>query len=169
MAGKRPLCEGLSSFLRRTLPDDKGGLTVSSNETNEPLWTALKAGLHSDTWLVLLGIEVENISHGLARLRLRLSETISRPATGEIREGALAALMEAAVGAAVDSLDLPELRSKTIVSIAMSILGTAKEDVVAEARVIQFGPAGAKVETELRDPPGVLVAKGITVCAASLD
>ena len=152
---------------RSPLPERR--LMVQSSDENEALWVALKRGAESDPWWNLLGVTVEQITRGSCRLRLHLADATRRSPAATVREGVLACLMEAAVCTAIDSLDIPGMRGRTAVSLSMSILTPASQDVVAEARVIQAGPEGATGEAELRDASGALVAKGIVVCAASLD
>lgn len=142
---------------------------MQSRDENEILWVALKRGFESDPWWLFLGIEAEEVTRGSSRLRLHLSDATRRSPSGSVRDGVLACLMEAAVGTAIDSLDIPGMRGRTTVSLAMSILTPARRDVVAEARVIQAGDEGAKGEAELRDASGELVARGIVVCAAPQD
>lgn len=70
---------------------------------------------------------------------------------------------------ALDSLEIPGMRDRVVVSLSMSILAPTAGDVAAEARVIQAGPDAVKGEADLFDASGNLVARGIVLCVASQD
>ena len=114
----------------------------------------LRDKLESDRYWRLLGVRVEEISDGYCRLRLPLSAEIRSLANGPIHPGALACLVELAVGTAADSLDLAETTVHATVELSVSLLAPASEDIVAEGRILRAGDYAAKGEAELRDASG---------------
>lgn len=127
-------------------------------------WAGLRDKLESDRYWRLLGVRVEEISDGYCRLRLPLSAEIRSLANGPIHPGALACLVELAVGTAADSLDLAETTVHATVELSVSLLAPASEDIVAEGRILRAGDYAAKGEAELRDASGQLIAKGGATC-----
>ena len=120
----------------------------------------LKARLEEEPFWRLLGIRLEEIAEGYCRLRLPLAEGV-RNWGGPAHGGALASLVDVAVGTALDSLDMPDMTGHTTVSLDVSFLAPASgEAVLAEGRILRAGRRLVVGEAELRDTAGELVAKG---------
>lgn len=151
---------------RMQLAGSEGGVAMASEGEEQELWARLRDSVESDPYWSLLGIRVEEISHGYCRLRLPFGKGVPGFGVGRVHNVALASLIEAAVRTAVDSLDMSDMKIHTTAALNVGFLATALEDIVAEGRILQVGNQVAKGEAELRDAAGQLVAKGAVTCVA---
>jgi acyl-CoA thioesterase len=110
----------------------------------------------------LLGVGAEEIGDGYARLRMPLAAELRNSDTGgSAHGGALASLVDMAVGTALDSLDLPDVATRATIELSVTYLEAAEgEAIIAEGRMLRVGRSVAAGEAELRDGDGRLVAKG---------
>jgi acyl-CoA thioesterase len=109
----------------------------------------------------LLGVTGEEISDGYARLRMPLAPKLRNSRTGPAHGGALASLVDMAIGLALDSLALPDMEARATIDLNVTYFeATEGEFVVAEARMLRVGRGVGVGEAEVRDGDGRLVAKG---------
>ncbi len=131
------------------------------DEKRQQRWLHLQRSLKAEPYWRLLGIAVEEIGEGYARLRLPLAAGVRNFGSGPAHGGALASLVDVAVGTALDSLDLPDMSGHTTVELSVSFVAPAAgAAVLAEGRILRAGRRLAVGEAELRDEAGELVAKG---------
>lgn len=122
----------------------------------------LKQQLEVKPYWRLLGVRAEEIGEGYARLRMPLAAELRNSGTGgSAHGGALASLVDMAVGTALDSLDLPDMAGRATIELSVTYLEAAEgEAIIAEGRMLRVGRSVAVGEAELRDGGGRLVAKG---------
>jgi acyl-CoA thioesterase len=108
----------------------------------------------------LLGIEIDSIENGTARLSVEVTEKLLQLA-GVMHGGAIATLIDTAVAMAIVSVS--ERDSKfTTVELKINYLRPLKEGrVVAEARLIQNGRRIIVADCDVFDAQGKLAAKGL--------
>lgn len=136
-------------------------MRTRSDQKEQQRWAQLKAFVEAEPYLRLLGMSVEEIGQGYCRLRLPLNEEVRNFGNGPAHGGALASLVDVAVGTALASLDMPDMAGHTTVHLNVNFLAPAEgEAVVAEGRILRAGGRLVVGEAELRDGAGQLIAKG---------
>ena len=116
----------------------------------------------------LLGIELDSIEPGRARLSVEVTESL-RQLAGVMHGGAIATLIDTAVATLIDTavaraivgVSAPNSRFTTV-ELKVNYLRPLKEGrVVAEARLIQDGRRIVVADCDVFDPEGKLAAKGL--------
>jgi acyl-CoA thioesterase len=108
----------------------------------------------------LLGIEIDSIENGTARLSVEVTEKLLQLA-GVMHGGAIATLIDTAVAMAIVSVSEPHSKFTTV-ELKVNYLRPLKEGrVVAEARLIQNGRRIVVAECDVFDAQGKLAAKGL--------
>lgn len=123
---------------------------------------ALRQRWEAEPYHRLLGVAVEELGEGYARLRLpfRLE---NRNRNGPIHGGAISSLVDMAAVVALDSaLDYsdPDLLGHTTIELNVSYLEAATGAALAEARLLRLGRTIAVCDIDVRDEAGTPVAKG---------
>jgi len=111
-----------------------------------------------------LGIAIESLEPGRARLRLALAPELTN-SFGGAHGGAIATLIDVAATTATRTLH-PGSRGVITIDLTTSFLEAGKGALVAEARVLRDGRSAVFVEAEVRNPDGTLVAKSLATCRA---
>lgn len=107
-----------------------------------------------------LGIELDSIEHGRARLSLEVGQHHLQLA-GVMHGGAIATLIDTAVAFAIVGASNPGARFTTI-EMKVNYLRPIREGrVVADARLIRDGRRIVVSECDLYDSEGRLAAKGL--------
>ena len=137
------------------------GVNVTERATRRRL-LRLQQELEVKPYWRLLGVGAEQIDEGYARLRMPLAAEVRNSASGGTAHGgALASLVDMAVGTALDSLDLPDMAGRATIELSVTYLEAAEgEAIIAQGRMLRVGRSVAVGEAELRDVGGRLVAKG---------
>ena len=108
----------------------------------------------------LLGIELDSVEPGRARLSVEVTESL-RQLAGVMHGGAIATLIDTAVAMAIVGVSAPNSRFTTV-ELKVNYLRPLKEGrVVAEARLIQDGRRIVVADCDVFDPEGKLAAKGL--------
>ncbi len=108
----------------------------------------------------LIGIEIDDITPGRAKLSLEVSEK-HRQLQGIMHGGAIATLIDTAVAFAIVGTSEPNAKFTTI-ELKINYLSPLVEGrVVAEARLIRDGKRIVVAECDVFDPAGKLAAKGL--------
>jgi uncharacterized protein (TIGR00369 family) len=108
----------------------------------------------------LLGIEIDSMENGTARLGVEVTEKLLQLA-GIMHGGAIATLIDTAVAMAIVSASEPNSKFTTV-ELKVNYLRPLKEGrVVAEARLIQNGRRIIVAECDVFDAQGKLAAKGL--------
>lgn len=109
----------------------------------------------------LLGVDGD-VERGAGRARVRFMPTsqMTNP-SGNVQSGILAAMLEVAMGLALDTMLTDDLAQRTT-SLSITVLRTvpAGVAVVASAMALQTDPGWALVEAELADGDGRTLARG---------
>jgi len=110
-----------------------------------------------------LGIEVEDARPGWVRLRVRVRDELRNAAGAPVHGGVHSALVDAAVGGALGTLQEGSEGGvdQTSLDLNVSFIGAAREgDVFAEGRILRRGRTIAFGEATVTDAAGKLVAAG---------
>jgi uncharacterized protein (TIGR00369 family) len=108
----------------------------------------------------LLGIEIDSIENGTARLSVEVTEKLLQLA-GVMHGGAIATLIDTAVAMAIVSVSEPHAKFTTV-ELKVNYLRPLKEGrIVAEARLIQNGRRIVVADCDVFDAQGKLAAKGL--------
>ncbi len=108
----------------------------------------------------LLGIEIDAIEPGRARLSVEVSEKLLQ-LQGVMHGGAIATLMDTAVAFAIVSVSGPHDRFTTV-ELKINYLSAIRQGrVVAEARLLRDGRRIVVADCDLFDGEGRLAAKGL--------
>lgn len=110
-----------------------------------------------------LGVEVEAAGEGWIRLRLPVREELRNGAKALVHGGALASLLDAAIGGALSTLlqmNTTGIGQATI-DLNISYISAAREgNLIAEGRIIKRGARIAFGEADIRNDAGELLARG---------
>jgi uncharacterized protein (TIGR00369 family) len=120
-----------------------------------------KAWIENSAFVEHLGIELEAMEPGTARLRLPYSGNL--PTMGEVvHGGAISSLIDtAAAAAAWSGAEVPEKIRASTVGLTVNFLAPAKgADVVAEARVLRRGGVSV-VAVDVSNDEGERVATAL--------
>jgi len=110
-----------------------------------------------------LGIEVEDARPGWVRLRVRVRDELRNAAGAPVHGGVHSALVDAAVGGALGTLQEASNGGvdQTSLDLNVSFIGAARAgDVFAEGRILRRGRTIAFGEATVTDAAGQLVAAG---------
>ncbi len=110
-----------------------------------------------------LGIEVEDARPGWVRLRVRVRDELRNAAGAPVHGGVHSALVDAAVGGALGTLQEASNGGvdQTSLDLNVSFIGAARAgDVFAEGRILRRGRTIAFGEATVTDAAGQLVAVG---------
>jgi uncharacterized protein (TIGR00369 family) len=111
----------------------------------------------------LLRIAVTDAGEGWIRLCMPIREGIRNADAAPVHGGAIASLLDAAVGGALGTLHEASEGGTGQVTLDLNItyLGAAREgEVYAEGRIIRKGRSIAFDEADIRDSNGGLLARG---------
>jgi uncharacterized protein (TIGR00369 family) len=118
--------------------------------------------LPQSPFVAKLGVEVEQLGDGVARLRLPWDP--ANVTVGEmVHGGALAALVDiVAMAAAWSGAALPEQLRGVTTSLAVQFLAPAQaRDVIATGSVLHRGRSLVHLEVDLEDADGTRIAKAV--------
>lgn len=135
-----------------------------SDDREPERWQKLRHELESTPYWRILGVSVEELGNGYSRLRMPIRPQIRTSADGPIHPGALTCLIELAVAAAAEALEVPKARVDSTAELSATFLTLAAEDVVAEGRILSVGDQAATGEAVIREEGGQVVAKGSATC-----
>ncbi|MDA1101934.1 MAG: PaaI family thioesterase [Proteobacteria bacterium] len=109
----------------------------------------------------ILGAKLEALEEGYCRMVLPWREDLSR-GDALIHGGVTAALIDkAGTAAAWSYLDIPEGTRGSTVAMNVNFLEGAVTDLIAEARTVRRGGSIVVVDVEVKDPNGIMLAKGL--------
>jgi uncharacterized protein (TIGR00369 family) len=109
----------------------------------------------------ILGPKLEVLEEGYCRMVLPWREDLSR-GDALIHGGVTAALIDkAGTTAAWSYLDIPEGARGSTVAMSVNFLEGAVSDLIAEARTVRRGGSIVVVDVEVKNPDGVMLAKGL--------
>lgn len=124
-------------------------------------WSATINEINSCPYYRLLGMKVEAMGNGYARLTMPAEEKLLQ-LYGSVHGGATASLADSAVGTALISTLKGEEKAITV-ELKLNFVAAATRGVLtAEARLFQKGRRIAAGEVEIRDSDGRLIAKGVS-------
>lgn len=111
-----------------------------------------------------LGIKIVEVRKGYAKLRMAFTDPLRSRDPERLHGGALASLVDAAVGAAVATLqepDDPTWVGQATIELNVSFLSAARGTaVVAEGVLLRHSRTLCFGDVDVRDETGQLVAKG---------
>lgn len=120
----------------------------------------IRAKFEQNHFPKLVGIEIDDIEPGRARLSLEVSEK-HRQLQGIMHGGAIATLIDTAVAFAIVGASEPGAKFTTI-ELKVNYLSPIVEGrVVADARLIRDGKRIVVAECDVFDAAGKLAAKGL--------
>lgn len=113
----------------------------------------------------LLGVRLDRLEEGACRIRLPYRPEFSR-GDGVVHGGVIATLIDTAdTVAAWSCADLPAEARGATVALAVNYLEGARScDLIAWGRVVRRGRTITVSDVEVRDPEGLLIAKGPVTC-----
>jgi uncharacterized protein (TIGR00369 family) len=106
-----------------------------------------------------LGISIDGLEYGLARLRLPFRREITQ-GKDYIHGGAITALCDSAVAFALATM-IGEGENMLTIELKINFTAPADTDIIAEAKIIHKGDYTAVGEVEVTDENGKLVAKSL--------
>ena len=110
-----------------------------------------------------LGVQVDDAGEGWVRLRVPVTDALRNSAGAPVHGGALAALVDMAVGGALGTTHENAAGGvgQTTLDLNVSFLAAAGDgDIVAEGRLLRRGRSIAFGEARISDGAGKLVAVG---------
>lgn len=120
----------------------------------------IRAKFEQNHFPKMVGIEIDTIEPGRAKLSLEVSEK-HRQLQGIMHGGAIATLIDTAVAFAIVGASEPGAKFTTI-ELKVNYLSPLVEGrVVADARLIRDGKRIVVAECDVFDPTGKLAAKGL--------
>ncbi|MEW6125479.1 MAG: PaaI family thioesterase [Acidobacteriota bacterium] len=108
----------------------------------------------------LMGIKIDEIEKGRARLSLDVNET-HRQLAGVMHGGAIATLIDTAVAMAIVGVSEPGDKFTTVEMKVNYLSPIVEGHIVAEARLIRDGRRIVVADCDVFDPQGKLAAKGL--------
>ena len=109
-------------------------------------------------YLQLLGVELEALAPGYAKMRLPITERLANPYAG-LHGGALSSLADTALAQALRTLVGAQARMTTVELNISYLSGATEGAVIAEARILRQGKTLAVGEVDLRDGNGKALAR----------
>ena len=137
--------------------------TTPEAAANAALLERIRARTHSNNFWRMLGIEPLAAGPGWVRLRLPLRSDLRNADDAPLHGGAIAALVDAAVGGALATLHESAAggTGQATLDANVSYLGAIRGGAaVVEGRILKRGGTIAFGEAEVRDESGALAAKG---------
>lgn len=107
-----------------------------------------------------MGIEIDEIEPGRARLSLDVSEK-HRQLAGVMHGGAIATLIDTAVAMAIVGVSQPGDKFTTVEMKVNYLLPIVEGRIIAEARLVRDGRRIVVADCDVFDPQGKLAAKGL--------
>jgi len=120
----------------------------------------IRAKFEQNHFPQMVGIEIDTIEPGRAKLSLEVSEK-HRQLQGIMHGGAMATLIDTAVAFAIVGASEPGAKFTTIELKVNYLRPIVEGRVIAEARLIQNGKRIIVAECDVFDPAGKLAAKGL--------
>lgn len=124
----------------------------------------VKARWSGDPYLRLLGVELEAVEAGYARIAMPLTEQVLNGGHGVLHGGVICTLIDCAIGIALNSATWTSDEGplgQTTTDLNVSFLaGARKGPVIAEAKLIRRGGTLAVGEATVTDGAGATVAVG---------
>lgn len=120
---------------------------------------AVIAAINATPYYRLLGMEVEAMRDGYARVTMPVEEKLFQM-YGSVHGGAIASLADTAIGVALISVLSDDEKSITVDLKLNFVSAVSGGLLTAEARLFHRGKRTAAGEVEVRDGEGRLVAKG---------
>ena len=129
-------------------------------QNDQERFDTLKKQHNESGYYKLLGMWVEAIDRGYARVLMHVNET-HHSLYGTAHGGVISSLADTAAGVAVGALAIDGDRSATV-EMKLNYLSPVNHDeIIAEARVINQGKRILLVDVEVKNTSGNLVAKGL--------
>ncbi len=123
-------------------------------------WASTIAEINGCPYYRLLGMEIQAMGDGYARLTMPVEEKLIQ-IYGTVHGGATASLADSAVAIALISTSAEDERAFTV-ELKLNFLAPVTEGLLtAEARLFHRGRSIAAGDVEVRNSQGRLVAKGI--------
>ncbi len=136
-------------------------MDLSADMGDQEQWQPVIARWNATPFYQLLGMRIEAMGNGSARLTLPIDNKLFQ-LYGTVHGGATASLADSAVGVALVSL-LGEGEKSITIELKLNFVSTAtRGTLTAEARLFQRGRRIAAGEVEIRNDDGKLIAKGIS-------
>lgn len=121
---------------------------------------AIAARANASPFYQLLGLRVEALGGGTAKVRVPVGERLHQ-LQGAVHGGVAAALADTCVGVALLTLVPPGHRAVTV-EMKINFLAPVKEgELVGEGRIVHKGRRLALGEADIHDQSGGLVAKAL--------
>ena len=106
-----------------------------------------------------LGMEIDKLDYGFARLRMKFKNELSQGA-GFFHGGAITSLCDTSVGVALFTM-VDEGDNILTVELKINFIAPADDDIFAEARIIHKGRRTAVGDVDVKKSDGTLVAKAL--------
>ena len=106
-----------------------------------------------------LGIEIESLDCGYAKLTLRYREELTQ-GLGFIHGGAITSLCDTAIGVALFTMTEPDEKILTI-ELKVNFIAPASGNIIAEGRILHKGRKTAVGEVSVLSPDNALIAKAL--------
>jgi uncharacterized protein (TIGR00369 family) len=121
---------------------------------------AIREKFETNHFPKLLGIEIDEIQEGRARLSVEVRKDLLQ-LQGVMHGGAIASLIDTAVAFAIVGASTPDQRFTTV-EMKVNYLSAIREGrVIADARLIRNGRRIVVAECDVFDEKGRLAAKGL--------
>ena len=121
---------------------------------------AIREKFETNHFPKLLGIEIDEVQEGRARLSLEVRKDLLQ-LQGVMHGGAIASLIDTAVAFAIVGASDPDARFTTVEMKVNYLLAIREGRVVADARLIRDGRRIIVAECDVFDSAGRLAAKGL--------
>jgi uncharacterized protein (TIGR00369 family) len=129
----------------------------------QALLEQVRARARANLFWRYLGVEVEAVGEGWARLRVRVRDDIRNAAGAPVHGGVHSALVDMAVGGALSTLHGSSAGGvgQATLDLNVSFLAAgAGDEIVAEGRILRRGRSIAFGEATISDAAGTLLAVG---------
>ena len=155
------------------MPQKRWGCTGNDMDEYPPLDQDLKSKILAATddgirFWHLLGMQIEDLRRGWARVRIPFDEKLTN-AAGRMHGGVIFSAADSATGIAL--LGLLE-KGERIATLEMKInylKPVFTEDIIAEARIVHRGQRTAVGDVDIKDASGHQVAKSLSTYAIWFD
>ena len=124
-------------------------------------WAAMMRRINESPIYGHLGMRVEEMGDGYARLRMRVGEHLHQ-LYGVVHGGIAASLADSCIGVALISLLPPEQLSTTAELKVNYLAPVTAGELTGEGRIVHRGTTLAVGEADVRDQSGRLVAKALS-------
>lgn len=146
-------------------PAKAGSKALGTGDQGNPSqWQDTISMINNCPYYRLLGMEVEAMGGGWARLRLPIDQNMHWQIYHTAHGGVIASLVDSAIAVALISTASDDEQAVTI-EMNVNFVAPAREGLLtAEGRLFQRGKVIVAGEAEVRDERGGLVAKGTATC-----